>query len=325
MAVVRSIVRGVGAHVPQNVMTNEDLAKIVDTSDDWIVERSGIRSRHIADDNDTTASLGTAAAKKALVRAGIDPGDVDLIICATATPDRTFPATAVHIQRELGAQNGCAFDIQAVCSGFVYAMTIANNFLISGQAKRAVVIGAETFSRILDWTDRSTCVLFGDGAGAVVLEAMPHPGGKDDRGIIATRLRSDGRYEDLLYVDGGPSSTKTVGHLRMNGREVFRHAVQKISSVIEETLVEAGYTSAEIDLFVPHQANKRILDGVARKLKVPPEKVVMTLEHHGNTSAASIPLALNHAFEQHKINEGDLVLLEAMGGGFTWGAVLLRW
>ncbi|MEO1282313.1 MAG: beta-ketoacyl-ACP synthase III [Pseudomonadota bacterium] len=325
MAVVRSIVRGVGAHVPNNVMTNDDLAKIVDTSDEWIVERSGIRSRHIAEDHDTTASLGAAAAKKALVRAGIDPVDIDLVICATATPDRTFPATAVRIQRELGARNGCAFDVQAVCSGFVYGVTIANSFLTSGQAKRAVVIGAETFSRILDWTDRSTCVLFGDGAGAVVLEAMPQSGARDDRGILATRLRSDGRYEDLLYVDGGPSSTKTVGHLRMNGREVFRHAVQKISSVIEETLVEADYTSSEIDLFVPHQANKRILDGVAKKLKVPPEKVVMTLEHHGNTSAASIPLALNHAFEQHRISEGDLVLLEAMGGGFTWGAVLLRW
>lgn len=325
MAVVRSIVRGVGAALPTNVMTNADISKIVDTSDDWITERSGIRSRHIANESETTASLGTAAAKQALVRSGIDAGDIDLIICATATPDRTFPATAVRIQKDLGVRRGSAFDVQAVCSGFVYGVTIANSFLTSGQAKRAIVVGSETFSRILDWTDRSTCVLFGDGAGAIVLEAITQPGARDDQGILATRLRSDGRYEDLLYVDGGPSSSKSVGHLRMNGREVFRHAVQKISSVIEETLVEAGYSASEIDLFVPHQANKRILDGVARKLKVPPEKVVITLDRHGNTSAASIPLALNHAYEEHRIKPGNLVLLEAMGGGFTWGAVLMRW
>lgn len=325
MAVVRSIVKGVGAYVPANVMTNDDLAKIVDTSNEWIVERTGINSRHIADEGDTTASLGVGAAKRALLRANIDPGDIDLIICATATPDRTFPATAVRIQAELGCRRGAAFDIQAVCSGFVYAVTIANAMLTSGQSKRALVIGSETFSRILDWTDRSTCVLFGDGAGAIVMEAMPESGGREDRGILATRIRSDGRYEDLLYVDGGPSSTKTVGHLRMNGREVFRHAVQKISGVIEETLLQAGYSADEIDLFVPHQANKRILDGVARKLNVPPERVIMTLDRHGNTSAASIPLALNHAYDQHRLKEGDLVLLEAMGGGFTWGAVLLRW
>ncbi|MEM1371883.1 MAG: beta-ketoacyl-ACP synthase III [Pseudomonadota bacterium] len=325
MGVVRSIVRGVGAHVPASVRTNDDLSKMVDTSHDWIVERSGIHARHIADSSETTASLGAQAARQAVVRSGLDPVDIDLVICATATPDRTFPATAVRIQKELGVVRGAAFDVQAVCSGFVYALTVANSLLVSGQAKRAVVVGSETFSRILDWTDRSTCVLFGDGAGAVVLEAMPKSGAREDRGVLATKIRSDGRYEDLLYVDGGPSSTQTVGHLRMNGREVFRHAVQKISSVIEETLVEAGYSADEIDLFVPHQANKRILDGVAKKLKVPAEKVIMTLQQHGNTSAASIPLALNHAFEARRVNEGDLVLLEAMGGGFTWGAVLLRW
>ncbi len=325
MAVLRSVIRGVGAHLPKRVVTNNDLAKIVDTSDAWIRERSGIVSRHIADENELTSDLGAAAAKQALVRAGIDPVDIDLIVCATATPDRTFPATAVRIQQMLGVTKGAAFDVQAVCSGFVYAMTVADNFLRLGQSKRALVIGAETFSRILDWSDRSTCVLFGDGAGAVVLEAQTQHGSRDDRGILATKIRSDGRFEDLLYVDGGPGSTKTVGHLRMNGREVFRHAVQKISGVIEETLVESGYAPDEIDLFIPHQANKRILDGIAKKLGVAPEKIVMTLDRHGNTSAASIPLALNDAFEAHRIKEGSLILMEAMGGGFTWGAVLARW
>ncbi|HEY8127808.1 MAG TPA: beta-ketoacyl-ACP synthase III [Hyphomicrobium sp.] len=325
MAVLRSVIRSVGAHLPKRVVTNNDLAKIVDTSDAWIQERSGIVSRHIADESELTSDLGAAAAKQALVRAGIDPIDIDLIVCATSTPDRTFPATAVKIQAMLGVTKGAAFDVQAVCSGFVYAMSIADNFLKAGQSKRALVIGAETFSRILDWSDRSTCVLFGDGAGAVVLEAQPQHGTRGDRGIIATRIRSDGRYEDLLYVDGGPGSTKTVGHLRMNGREVFRHAVQKISGVIEETLVETGYAADEIDLFIPHQANKRILDGIAKKLGVAPEKIVMTLDKHGNTSAASIPLALNEAFEAHRVKEGSLVLMEAMGGGFTWGAVLARW
>jgi 3-oxoacyl-[acyl-carrier-protein] synthase-3 len=319
------VIRSVGAHLPKRVVTNNDLAKIVDTTDAWIQERSGIVSRHIADESELTSDLGAAAAKQALVRAGIDPIDIDLIVCATSTPDRTFPATAVKIQAMLGVTKGAAFDVQAVCSGFVYAMSIADNFLKAGQSKRALVIGAETFSRILDWSDRSTCVLFGDGAGAVVLEAQPQHGTRGDRGIIATRIRSDGRYEDLLYVDGGPGSTKTVGHLRMNGREVFRHAVQKISGVIEETLVETGYAADEIDLFIPHQANKRILDGIAKKLGVAPEKIVMTLDKHGNTSAASIPLALNEAFEAHRVKEGSLVLMEAMGGGFTWGAVLARW
>jgi 3-oxoacyl-[acyl-carrier-protein] synthase III len=325
LAVLRSVIRGVGAHLPKRVVTNIDLAKIVDTSDAWIQERSGIISRHIADETELTSDLGAAAAKQALVRAGIDPIDIDLIVCATSTPDRTFPATAVRIQSMLGVTKGAAFDVQAVCSGFVYAMAVADNFLKAGQSRRALVIGAETFSRILDWSDRSTCVLFGDGAGAVVLEAQPQHGNREDRGIIATRIRSDGRFEDLLYVDGGPGSTKTVGHLRMNGREVFRHAVQKISGVIEETLVETGYAPDEIDLFIPHQANKRILDGIAKKLGVAPEKIVMTLDKHGNTSAASIPLALNEAFESHRVKEGSLILMEAMGGGFTWGAVLARW
>ena len=306
-------------------MTNDDLAKIVDTTDAWITERTGIKQRHIADENELTSDLGAAAARQALVRAGIDPVDIDLVICATATPDRTFPATAVRIQAALGVTKGAAFDIQAVCSGFVYAMATADNFLKTGQFQRALVIGAETFSRILDWTDRGTCVLFGDGAGAVVLEAQPQSGGRGDRGILATRIRSDGRFEDLLYVDGGPGSTKTVGHLRMNGREVFRHAVQKISGVIEETLVMTGYSPDDIDLFVPHQANARILDGIARKLGVAPGKIIVTLQKHGNTSAASIPLALNQAFEEHKVKDGSLVLMEAMGGGFTWGAVLARW
>lgn len=325
VAVLRSVIRGVGAHLPKRIVSNDDLSKIVDTTDAWIRERSGIVNRHIADETEKTSDLGAAAAKQALVRAGIDPIDIDLIVCATATPDRTFPATAVRIQSMLGVTKGAAFDVQAVCSGFVYALTVADSFLRTGQSKRALVIGAETFSRILDWSDRSTCVLFGDGAGAVVLEAQPQHGTRNDRGILATRLRSDGRFEDLLYVDGGAGSTKTVGHLRMNGREVFRHAIQKISGVIEETLVESGYAPDEIDLFIPHQANKRILDGIAKKLGVAPEKIVMTLHKHGNTSAASIPLALNEAFEAHRVKEGSLILMEAMGGGFTWGAVLARW
>ena len=325
MVILRSVIRSVGAHLPKRIVTNDDLSKIVDTTDEWIRERSGILQRHIADEHELTSDLGAAAAKQALIRAGIDPVEIDLVICATATPDRTFPATAVKIQSMLGVTKGAAFDVQAVCSGFVYAMAVADNFLKTGQFKRALVIGSETFSRILDWSDRGTCVLFGDGAGAVVLEAQPQHGTRDDRGILSTRIRSDGRFEDLLYVDGGPGSTKTVGHLRMNGREVFRHAVQKISGVIEETLVETGFAADEIDLFIPHQANKRILDGIAKKLSVPPEKIVMTLYKHGNTSAASIPLALNQAFEDHRIKEGSLVLMEAMGGGFTWGAVLARW
>jgi 3-oxoacyl-[acyl-carrier-protein] synthase-3 len=325
VAIIRSVIRGVGAYLPKRVMTNDDLARLVDTTDEWIRERTGIEQRHIAEEGELTSDLGIAASRQALVRSGIDPMDIDLIVCATATPDRTFPATAVRIQAGLGITKGVAFDVQAVCSGFIYGLTVADNFIKTGQSKRALVVGAETFSRILDWEDRGTCVLFGDGAGAVVLEAHSQLGSREDRGILATRIRSDGRFEDLLYVDGGPGSTKTTGHLRMNGREVFRHAVQKISSVIEETLVTTGYAPDEIDLYVPHQANKRILDGIAKKLSIPPHKVVMTLAKHGNTSAASVPLALNQAFENHRIREGSLVLMEAMGGGFTWGAALARW
>jgi 3-oxoacyl-[acyl-carrier-protein] synthase-3 len=325
VAVIRSVIRGVGAYLPRRVMTNDDFSRIVDTNDAWITERTGIKQRHIAAEDELTSDLGIAAAKQALVRSGIDPGDIDLVICATATPDRTFPATAVRIQAGLGITNGAAFDMQAVCSGFVFALTTADNFLKTGLFKRAIVVGAETFSRILDWSDRGTCVLFGDGAGAVVLEAQPQRGTRDDRGVLATRIRSDGRYEDLLYVDGGPGSTKTTGYLRMNGREVFRHAIQKISGVIEETLVHTGYAADEIDLYVPHQANQRILDGIAKRLAVDPSKIMTTLAKHGNTSAASIPLALNQAFEQDRLQEGNLVLMEAMGGGFTWGAVLARW
>ena len=325
MAIIRSVIRGVGAYLPKRVMTNDDLALLVDTTDEWIKERTGIEQRHIADDGELTSDLGIAASRQALVRSGIDPTDIDLIICATATPDRTFPATAVKIQAGLGITKGAAFDVQAVCSGFIYGLNVADNFIKTGQSKRVLVVGAETFSRILDWKDRGTCVLFGDGAGAVVLEAQSQVGSREDRGILATRIRSDGRFEDLLYVDGGPGSTKTTGQLRMNGREVFRHAVQKISSVIEETLVTTGYAPAEIDLYVPHQANKRILDGIGKKLGIPPNKVVVTLAKHGNTSAASVPLALNQAFEDRRLREGSLVLMEAMGGGFTWGAVLARW
>jgi 3-oxoacyl-[acyl-carrier-protein] synthase-3 len=325
VALIRSVIRGVGAHLPKRIMTNADMARLVDTTDEWIRERTGIEQRHIAEEGELTSDLGIAASRQALVRAGIDPIDIDLIVCATSTPDRTFPATAVRIQAGLGVTKGAAFDVQAVCSGFVYALSVADNFLRTGQFKRAIVVGAETFSRILDWEDRGTCVLFGDGGGALVLEAQTQVGSRDDRGILATRIRSDGRFEDLLYVDGGPGSTKTTGHLRMNGREVFRHAVQKISGVIEETLVATGYAANEIDLYVPHQANKRILDGIAKRLDIDPERIVVTLAKHGNTSAASIPLALNQAFEDHRLTERRLVLMEAMGGGFTWGAALARW
>jgi len=322
---IRSVIRGCGAYLPKRVVTNNDLSKIVDTSDEWITERTGIRERHIADDGEFTSDLGLAAALQALERAEMDAKDIDLIILATSTPDRTFPATATTIQAELGIRSGTAFDMQAVCSGFVFALATADNFLKAEQYKRALVIGAETFSRILDWNDRSTCVLFGDGAGAVVLEAQKLNGAGTDRGIIASRLRSDGRFREKLYVDGGPSSTQTVGRLRMDGREVFRHAVTNISSVIEETLAEAGLSADAIDWFVPHQANKRILDGTARKIGISSDRIVVTLDKHGNTSAASIPLALNSVFEDGRLKDGDLLLMEAMGGGFTWGAVLARW
>jgi 3-oxoacyl-[acyl-carrier-protein] synthase-3 len=327
VTIIRSVIRGCGAYLPSKILTNEELSRMVDTSDTWIKERTGISERHIAAEGELTSDLGIAAAKRALAAAEIDGSDIDLIILATSTPDQTFPATAVTIQAALGATQGAAFDIQAVCSGFVYALTTADNFLKSGQHKRALVIGAETFSRILDWDDRGTCVLFGDGAGAVVVEAQRQTGGKagEDRGIIGSLLRSDGRYKNMLYVDGGPSSSKTVGHLRMQGREVFRFAVGAIAEVIDDTLKAYDLTPNDIDWFVPHQANKRILDGTAKKLGIPPEKIVMTLEKHGNTSAASIPLALDTAINDGRIKKGDLVLMEAMGGGFTWGSVLARW
>jgi 3-oxoacyl-[acyl-carrier-protein] synthase III len=323
--IVRSVIRGVGGYLPARVVTNDDLTKIVDTSDEWITARTGIRERHIVADGELTSTMGSAAARAALTNARLEPEDIDLIILATSTPDQTFPATAVTIQADLGITHGAAFDLQAVCSGFVFALATADNYLKSGQFHRALFVGAEAFSRILDWEDRSTCVLFGDGAGAVVLEAQKLNGVLTDRGILATSLRSDGRYRDKLYVDGGPSSTGTVGYLRMDGPEVFRHAVTKISEVIGETLDKAGYQASDIDWFVPHQANKRILDGAARKLGLDPNRVVITVDKHANTSAASIPLALMTACSDGRIKQGDLVLLEAMGGGFTWGALLIRW
>lgn len=325
MTLIRSVITGCGGYLPETVLTNADLAKIVDTSDDWIVERTGIRERRIAAEGELTSDLGTAAAEQALERAETDARDIDLIVLATSTPDNTFPATAVTIQANLGIEHGAAFDLQAVCSGFVFALATADNFLKSGQYKRALVIGAETYSRILDWEDRGTCVLFGDGAGALVLEARKLNGAGLERGILTSELRSDGRYKDKLFVDGGPSSTGTVGHLRMHGRDVFRHAVTNIADVITETLANTEYTAEDIDWFVPHQANKRILDGTARKIGLDPDKIVMTVEKHANTSAASIPLALNTALEDGRLQENQLVLMEAMGGGFTWGAVLARW
>ena len=322
---IRSVVRGIGAALPRRIMKNADFEGMVETSDEWIVQRTGIRQRHIASDDETTASLGEAAARAALADAGLTPADIDLIVLATSTPNNTFPATAVEIQQRLGMRHGFAFDMQAVCSGFVYAVTTADLYIRGGLARRVLVIGAETFSRILDWTDRSTCVLFGDGAGALVLEASEGQGTVADRGILASSLRSDGTHKDKLYVDGGPSTTGTVGHLRMEGREVFKHAVGMITDVIEDVFARTGVTAEELGWFVPHQANKRIIDASARKLGIAEEKVVVTVDQHGNTSAASVPLALAAAVQDGRIKRGDLVLLEAMGGGFTWGAVLLRW
>lgn len=311
--------------MPARVVTNRELEGQVETSDEWIVQRTGIRQRYIAGEGETTASLGTAAARAALDRAGLKPDDIDLIILATSTPDHTFPATAVEIQNRLGIHHGAAFDLQAVCSGFVYAMTTADAYIRGGLAKRALVIGAETFSRLLDWEDRTTCVLFGDGAGAVVLEAVEGKGDSSDRGILTAHLRSDGAHKEKLYVDGGPSTTGTVGHLRMQGREVFKHAVGMITDVIVAAFDATGLSIEQLDWLVPHQANIRIIEGSAKKLGIPMEKVVVTVDQHGNTSAASIPLALSAAASDGRIKEGDLVLLEAMGGGFTWGSVLLRW
>ncbi|MBN8934753.1 MAG: ketoacyl-ACP synthase III [Rhizobiales bacterium] len=325
MTILRSVVLGCGSYLPERVVTNQELAESVDTSDEWIVQRTGIRQRHIAADGEVTSDLAIHAARAALASAHVDAQSIDLIVLATSTPDNTFPASAVSVQAGLGVTRGAAFDLQAVCSGFVYALAVTDSLLRTGAYARALVIGAETFSRILDWTDRTTCVLFGDGAGAVVLEAQQQPGGRDDRGILTTHLRSDGRHKSKLYVDGGPSSTKTVGHLRMEGRAVFKHAVAMITDVIEDAFRATGYTAADIDWFVPHQANKRIIDDSARRLGIAPEKVVTTVDLHGNTSAASIPLALNAAIKDGRIKKGDLVLFEAMGGGFTWGSALVRW
>ncbi len=317
---IRSVVVGVGSELPVKIMTNDDLSKIVDTSDAWISERTGIRARHIAGEGETTKTLAVGAARKALANAGLTVDAVDLIILATSTPDHTFPATATEVQAELGITKGAAFDMQAVCSGFVYALTTADALLKAGQATCALVIGSETFSRILDWTDRGTCVLFGDGAGAFVLKAQK--GG--NAGILGCKLRSDGRHCLKLYVDGGPSTTQSVGHLRMEGREVFKHAVANMAENMLDISKSSGVEMSEIDWFVPHQANKRILDSTANRLGVPAEKFIMTLDQHGNTSAASIPLAFDHGLRNGQIKRGQLVLMEAMGGGFTWGGVLLR-
>lgn len=325
MSIIRAIVCGVGSYLPARILTNQELASMVDTSDEWIRERSGIQQRHIAADGELTSDLALHAARAALQHANTEAGEVDLIVLATATPDNTFPATATKVQAALGIRQGAAFDVQAVCTGFIYALAIANNFITAGQFRCALVIGAETFSRLLDWRDRGTCVLFGDGAGAVVLKASRQDGAITDRGIHTSHLRSDGRYHDLLYVDGGPSSTGTTGHLRMNGREVFKHAVTNMTDTVKEALAATNLQASDIQWIVPHQANKRIIDATAKKLGIPQDRVVQTVGWHGNTSAASIPLALDYAVRDGRIREGDLLLLEGMGGGFTWGSVLLRW
>jgi 3-oxoacyl-[acyl-carrier-protein] synthase III len=325
VSVMRSVVLGCGSYLPSRVVTNSDLSRMVDTTDEWITQRTGIRERRIAADGETTSDMGIKAARAALAAAGVDAQSIDLVVLATSTPDNTFPASAVVIQAGLGITQGAAFDLQAVCSGFVFSLATVDSLLRTGAFKRALVIGSETFSRLLDWTDRTTCVLFGDGAGAVVVEGQLQPGTPQDRGILTTHLRSDGRYRSKLYVDGGPSTTGTVGHLRMEGRAVFKHAVAMISDVIEDAFAATGYGAKDVDWFVPHQANKRIIDDSAHKLGIPPEKVILTVEKHGNTSAASIPLALSVGIADGRIKRGNLVLLEAMGGGFTWGAALVRW
>jgi 3-oxoacyl-[acyl-carrier-protein] synthase-3 len=325
VTVLRSVVLGCGGYLPARILSNDELAKSVETTDEWIVQRTGIRERHIAAAGEMTSDLALNAARGALTNARVEASSIDLIVLATSTPDQTFPATAVSVQAGLGITHGAAFDLQAVCTGFVYALAVTDGLLKGGAFKRALVIGAETFSRILDWSDRTTCVLFGDGAGALVLEAQEQPGSRADRGLLTTHLRSDGRHRAKLYVDGGPSSTQTVGHLRMEGREVFKHAVAMITDVIDDAFKATGYSAADIDWFVPHQANKRIIDGSAHKLGITPDKVVITVDRHGNTSAASIPLALADAVADRRIKRGNLILLEAMGGGFTWGAALLRW
>jgi len=322
---MRSRVIGSGAYLPARVVTNEELAERVETDDAWIRQRTGIRQRHLAAEGEFTSALGTKAAQSALSHAGISADSIDLIVCATSTPDETFPATATRIQHMLGMRHGAAFDVQAVCSGFVYGLAVADNFVRLGQAKRALVIGAETFSRILDWTDRTTCVLFGDGAGAVVLEGVPANGKPDERGVLSTHLFSDGEHHDALYVNGGPGSTKTTGVLRMEGREVFKHAVIKMAEAIDKALETNGLTPGDVDWMVPHQANLRIIEAMAKRLNLPMERVVVTVDRHANTSAASIPLALHQGISDGRIKAGDLLLLEAMGGGFTWGSALIRW
>ena len=322
---IRSKIVGCGAYLPPTVLTNSEIAKKIDTSDEWIRERTGIRQRHVVAPGEKTSDLALQASRNALAMAGMDANELDLIVCATTTPDETFPATATTLQARLNMNHGAAFDVQAVCSGFIYGMAVADNFIKAGMAKTVLLVGAETMSRLLDWNDRTTCVLFGDGAGAVILQAEEGKGDNTDRGVLNTKLFSDGRLHDLLYVDGGPSSTQTTGHLRMQGKEVFRHAVTNISAAIVASVEEAGLTIADIDWFVPHQANQRILDGTARKLGIDPKKVVTTVAQHGNTSAASVPLALATAVSDGRIKRGQLVLLEAMGGGFTWGASLIRW
>jgi len=321
----RSIVRGIGSYLPKRLVTNHDLEKMVDTSSDWIVQRTGIEQRYIADESETTSTLGIKAAEAALADAGLKAADIDLVVCATSTPDYTFPSTATMIQCGLGMTHGAAFDLQAVCTGFVYAVATADKFLQSGSHKRALVIGAETFSRILDWNDRTTCVLFGDGAGAMVLEAQDGEGSSADRGVLTSHLRSDGRYRDKLYVDGGPGSTKTTGVLKMEGKEVFRFAVGMVTDVVRDAFEATGTTPDDLKWFVPHQANKRIITASAEKLGIALEKVVIAVERHGNTSAASIPLALDLARKDGRIKDGDLVMIEAIGGGFTWGSALIRW
>jgi 3-oxoacyl-[acyl-carrier-protein] synthase-3 len=323
--VIRSQIIGCGSYLPETILTNAELARRVDTSDEWIRERTGIRERRIAKEGELTSHLAVEASRRALADAAIDAGELDLIVCATTTPDETFPAVATVIQSRLGMARGAAFDVQAVCSGFIYGLAVADNFIRAGQARTVLLVGAETMSRLLDWTDRTTCVLFGDGAGAVVLQAHEGTGTTADRGVLGTVLYSDGRLHDLLYVDGGPSSTRTTGHLRMKGKEVFRHAVTNLAAAIEDTAAKAGVKVSDIDWFVPHQANQRILDGTARKLGVSAERMVSTVAVHGNTSSASVPLAMMTAIEDGRIKRGDLVLLEAMGGGFTWGAALVRW
>ena len=332
---IRSEIIGCGSYLPERIVTNEELASMIDTSDDWITTRTGIKQRHIAANGELTSDLALEAGKRALENAGVKASDLDLLIIATTTPDQTFPATGPKVQSKIGMVNGAAFDVQAVCSGFIYALSVADNFVRTGQMKTVLVIGAETFSRILDWKDRATCVLFGDGAGAVVIragkkesnepESSVYKGSNVGRGILSTHLHSDGKHTDLLYVDGGPSSTQTVGHVRMNGKEIFRHAVVNLAAVVDEALDANGLSREDIDWLIPHQANKRIIDGTGRRLGLPGDKVILAVDKHANTSAASIPLALDLAVSDGRVKPGDLVLLEAMGGGLTWGASLVRW